>query len=65
MPNALSFNTAQAWKGIASSNIGPNGVPKYGTDIYGTRQGKGQLQKDPTFFPRDDTANITSMTTLI
>lgn len=43
MPDALSFNTAQAWK-----------------DIYGTRPGKGQLDKDPIIFQRGETANITT-----
>ncbi|KAL8817259.1 MAG: hypothetical protein Q9191_008181, partial [Dirinaria sp. TL-2023a] len=43
MPDALSFNTAQAWK-----------------DIYGTRAGKGQLDKYPIIFQRGEAANITS-----
>lgn len=60
MPNSLSFNTAQAWKGDTR-------YPRFSThvatdslhlDIYGTRLGKGQLAKDPIIFQRDGPTNI-------
>ena len=57
-PNALSFNTSQAWKGMQRSTVNASHAKRHDVDIYGSRVGKGQLEKDPIIFQRDPANNI-------
>ena len=61
-PNALSFNTAQAWKGDPRRTVNPSRAERHHADIYGSRVGKEQLEKDPTIFQRGPAANLVGNT---
>lgn len=48
-------------KVVFYQTISASDTKEFGTDIYGTRLGKGQLAKDPIIFQRGEAANITCM----
>lgn len=50
-PNILSFSGGSAWKGSYASSLP---YTAYGVDIYGSRPGKKQLQKDPKFYQLEE-----------
>lgn len=61
-PKALSFNSAQAWKGQLSLNGQFEKSAEQRTDIYGFRGGKLQLPKDEEWFvDHSEPVNIISM----
>ena len=57
-PNALSFNTAWAWKGNPRRTVNPSRAERHHADIYDSRVDKEQLEKDPIIFQRGPAANI-------
>ena len=61
-PNALSFNTAQAWKGNPRRTGSPSRTERHHADIYGSRVDKEQLEKDPIIFERGPVADLVGKT---
>ena len=58
-PNALSYNTAQAWKGRGShSSPLLEKLMTIRTDIYGFKEDRKELAKDPAFYTRVPGVNI-------
>jgi len=61
-PNALSFNTAQAWKGeMTRMEYILMFKTKNYQDIYGLKKDRTELAKDPSFYMQGPAANILSM----